>query len=90
MGEIFKAVLKATGRNSFGLDGVKSADMIEQSGNVEKAPKKKWISRLWEGLPETSEDCHSGAQFSKNPATLQPKFSLLSLGGFSGFVIEVN
>lgn len=41
MTKTFKTVLKATGRNSYGLDGVKGAHMIEESGSVEKAPKKK-------------------------------------------------
>lgn len=41
MAKIFKAVLKATGKNFYGLDGLKGADMIEESGSVEKAPKKK-------------------------------------------------
>lgn len=41
MAKTFKAMLKATGRNSYGLDGMRGADMIEENGSVEKAPKKK-------------------------------------------------
>lgn len=56
MAKIFEVVLKATGRNSYGSEGVKGADMIEKSGSLEKAPKKQWISRLRARLPSTRED----------------------------------
>lgn len=36
-----KAVLKATGRNSYGLGGVEGADMIEENGSVANVLKKK-------------------------------------------------
>lgn len=36
-----EAGLKGTRRNSYGFDGVKGADVTEESGSVENAPKKK-------------------------------------------------
>lgn len=65
-----EGMLKDTRSNSYGFDEVKGADMTEESGSMENAPKKKWIFRpRVQFLSDKGRLRHDSAWFSTKLAT---------------------